>query len=124
MTAQPDTPETPFRLEEATIGDLHAAIKAGQITVVEVVERYLERVRTYNGVASMLVTGDGMPVRPSRSSLSRDLRSSFRCSICRRFSASTSPPCWIQRSRVPSSRASNHMPWSLQMSMTTPLRCP
>jgi len=54
--------ETPFRLEEATIGELHTAIKAGEITCVEVVERYIARARAYNGVASMLVTEDGMPV--------------------------------------------------------------
>src|SRR5687767_8368398 len=56
---------TPFTLEEATIGELHAAIKAGAITCVQVVERYLARARTYNGVASMLVTGDGAPVKPA-----------------------------------------------------------
>jgi Asp-tRNA(Asn)/Glu-tRNA(Gln) amidotransferase A subunit family amidase len=54
--------EPPFRLEEATIGELHAAIEAGQTTVVEVVQHYIDRVRAYNGVASMLVTEDGMPV--------------------------------------------------------------
>ena len=51
-----------FRLEEASIEDLHAAIRAGRTTCIEVVERYLERVRAYNGVASMLVTEDGAPV--------------------------------------------------------------
>jgi amidase len=56
---------TPFRLEEATIGDLHAAIRAGEITCVQVVQRYLARARAYNGVASRLVTGDGKPVAPA-----------------------------------------------------------
>src|SRR5499425_1837383 len=51
-----------FRLEEATIDDLHAAIRAGEITCVQVVEHYLDRARVYNGVASVLVTDDGMPV--------------------------------------------------------------
>jgi amidase len=51
-----------FRLEEATIDDLHRAIHAGETTVVAVVRQYLERVRAYNGVASMLVTADGTPV--------------------------------------------------------------
>jgi amidase len=51
-----------FRLEEATIDELHAAILSGAITVAEVVQRYLKRVRAYNGVASMLVTQDGEPV--------------------------------------------------------------
>ena len=51
-----------FRLEEATIDDVHAAILSGATTVVAVVQRYLARVRAYNGVASMLMTQDGAPV--------------------------------------------------------------
>ena len=51
-----------FRLEEATIDDLHAAIRAGETTCVAVVQHYLARVRAYNGVASVLVTEDGAPV--------------------------------------------------------------
>jgi amidase len=61
----PDTSATHgkvFQLEEATIGELHEAIQAGQITCVEVVQRYLARVRVYNGVSSMLVTADGAAV--------------------------------------------------------------
>ncbi len=53
----------PFRLEEATIDDLHRAIEAGQTTCVAVVEQYLARVRAYNGVASRLVTEDGAVIR-------------------------------------------------------------
>ena len=52
----------PFRLEEATIDDLHAAIRSGATNVVAVVQHYLARVRAYNGVASALVTLDGTPV--------------------------------------------------------------
>ena len=55
----------PFRLEEATIDDLHDAIKAGRTTCVAVVRHYLERVRAFNGVASLLVTLDGAPVAPA-----------------------------------------------------------
>ncbi len=51
-----------FRLEEATIDDLHRAIRSGQTTVVATVRHYLARARAYNGVASALVTGDGAPV--------------------------------------------------------------
>jgi Asp-tRNA(Asn)/Glu-tRNA(Gln) amidotransferase A subunit family amidase len=51
-----------FRLEEATIDDLHQAIRDGRTTCVDVVRRYIERVRAYNGVSSMLVTEDGSPV--------------------------------------------------------------
>src|SRR5215471_3217739 len=52
----------PFVLDEATIDELHAAIRAGQITCVEVVQRYIARARAYNGVCSLLVTKDGAPV--------------------------------------------------------------
>ena len=54
--------EKRFRLEEATIDDLHRAIKAGETNVVAVVRHYIERVRKYNGVASVLVTKDGETV--------------------------------------------------------------
>ncbi len=53
----------PFQLDEATIDELHAAIEAGRTTCVAVVQHYLARVRAYNGVASLLVTEDGLPVR-------------------------------------------------------------
>jgi amidase len=52
----------PFRLEEATIDDLHQAIRDGTTTCVAVVQHYIDRVRAYNGVSSMLVTENGEPV--------------------------------------------------------------
>src|SRR5271165_78566 len=51
-----------FSLEEATIDDLQQAIRDGRTTCVDVVQRYLERIRAFNGVCSMLVTEDGEPV--------------------------------------------------------------
>jgi Asp-tRNA(Asn)/Glu-tRNA(Gln) amidotransferase A subunit family amidase len=60
MIEQPD--DMPFRLEEATIDELHQAIRSRQTTLVGVVNHYVERVRAYNGVASMLVTEHGLPV--------------------------------------------------------------
>jgi len=65
MLDKPAAQDVKFKLEEATIDELHAAIKAGRTTLVDVVTRYLARVRTYNGVASMLVTEDGAPVPPA-----------------------------------------------------------
>jgi Asp-tRNA(Asn)/Glu-tRNA(Gln) amidotransferase A subunit family amidase len=50
-----------FQLEEATIAELHAAIRSGATTCVAVVRHYLARVRAHNGVASLLVTRDGAP---------------------------------------------------------------
>src|ERR687888_1684957 len=55
--------EKPFRLEEATIDELHEAIKAGLATCVAVVQHYIDRARAYNGVCSALVTEDGASVR-------------------------------------------------------------
>ena len=54
--------EASFRVEEAMIAELHAAIQAGRTTCVDVVQQYLARVRAYNGVCSVLVTPDGAPV--------------------------------------------------------------
>jgi Asp-tRNA(Asn)/Glu-tRNA(Gln) amidotransferase A subunit family amidase len=51
-----------FSVVEATIDELHAAIKSGRTTCVEVVQQYIDRARAYNGVPSMLVTEDGKPV--------------------------------------------------------------
>ena len=51
-----------FRVEEATITELHNAIREGRTTCVDVVKQYIERVRAFNGVASMLVTKDGTAV--------------------------------------------------------------
>ena len=62
MTHPIDRPDTSFRLEEATIDDLHRAIRAGKTTCVAVVQHYLARVRAFNGVASALVTEDGAQV--------------------------------------------------------------
>jgi amidase len=56
------TDERLFRLEEATIDELHEAIRAGRTTCVAVVQDYIDRARAYNGVASMLVTEDGTPL--------------------------------------------------------------
>ncbi len=62
MPDQASGHDQPFRVEEATIAELHQAIREGRTTCVDVVKQYIERVRAYNGVASMLVTQDGAPV--------------------------------------------------------------
>ena len=62
MTEQPNAKTARFQLEEATIGELHTAIRSGETTVLGVVRHYLARVQAYNGVASMLVTAAGLPV--------------------------------------------------------------
>src|SRR5579875_3795507 len=62
MAAEREPEERPFRLEEATIAELNRALQQGRTTCVQVVQHYIDRVRAYNGVASLLVTEDGMPV--------------------------------------------------------------
>ena len=62
MPEDDSTQNKPFRLEEATIDEMHAAIRAGQITCVGIVQHYIDRARAYNGVASALLTEDGAPV--------------------------------------------------------------
>src|SRR5712671_2176435 len=63
MSNEQSEARKPFRLEEATIDELHAAIRAGETTCVQVVQHYIARARAYNGVASLLVTEDGGRVR-------------------------------------------------------------
>ncbi len=54
-----------FHLQEATIDDVHQAIRSGQITCHGLVQLYLNRAKAYNGVADMLVTQDGASVPPA-----------------------------------------------------------
>src|SRR5262245_32341162 len=60
-----DVEEPAFRLEEATIQDLHEAIRAGRTTCVAIVRHYIERARAFNGVASALLTEDGAAIPPA-----------------------------------------------------------
>jgi len=53
-----------FHLQEATIDDIHQAIRDGQITCQGLVQLYLNRAKAYNGVADELVTRDGAPIPP------------------------------------------------------------
>jgi len=48
-----------FHLEEATIEDIHGAIKSGEITCNGLVQAYFARAKAYNGVCTTLVTADG-----------------------------------------------------------------
>jgi Asp-tRNA(Asn)/Glu-tRNA(Gln) amidotransferase A subunit family amidase len=51
-----------FRVEEATIADVHQAIRQGAITCRGLVQAYVNRAKAYNGVSDRLVTRDGAPV--------------------------------------------------------------
>ena len=62
MAGQSSSIPEPFLLEEATIDELHRAIREGRTNCVAVIQRYIDRVRTFNGIASALVTEDGAAV--------------------------------------------------------------
>jgi Asp-tRNA(Asn)/Glu-tRNA(Gln) amidotransferase A subunit family amidase len=49
VEAQSPSPGAEFAVEEATIAGIQAAIVSGRVTTVGVVERYLRRIRAYNG---------------------------------------------------------------------------
>jgi amidase len=51
-----------FHLQEATIADVHRAIRDGQISCRQLVQAYVNRAKAFNGVATRLVTKDGAPV--------------------------------------------------------------
>jgi amidase len=57
--------QTRFHLQEATIDDVHRAIRDGQITCRGLVQLYINRAKAYNGVVDELVTRDGAPVPPA-----------------------------------------------------------
>src|SRR5262245_51461948 len=57
--------ERPFRLQEATIDEIHAAIQRGEITCQGLVQAYLNRAKAYDGMCTALVTRDGKPIPPA-----------------------------------------------------------
>ena len=60
----PQTPAGTFRfhLQEATIADVHRAIRSGQLTCRQLVQLYLNRARAYNGTSDRLITRDGAAI--------------------------------------------------------------
>src|SRR5436189_2773726 len=60
--ASPTRSASTFRVEEATIADLHRAIQQGETTCKAIVQAYIERARAYNGTCTQLVTRDGASI--------------------------------------------------------------
>jgi Asp-tRNA(Asn)/Glu-tRNA(Gln) amidotransferase A subunit family amidase len=54
-----------FSVVEASIADIHNAIKTKQATCTDIVQAYIDRAAAYNGVCTQLVTPDGAPVSPA-----------------------------------------------------------
>ena len=59
-----DDHDKKFEIVEATIEDIHEAIKSGDITCTQLVQQYIDRAAAYNGVCTQLVTEDGAPIPP------------------------------------------------------------
>lgn len=51
-----------FHLQEATIADVHRALRSGQLTCRQLVQLYLNRARAYNGPSDRLITRDGASI--------------------------------------------------------------
>jgi Asp-tRNA(Asn)/Glu-tRNA(Gln) amidotransferase A subunit family amidase len=54
-----------FQLVDASISDIHNAIRTEQITCRELTQQYINRAKAYNGVCTQLVTEDGGSVPPA-----------------------------------------------------------
>jgi len=74
---KPTEQRKPFRVDEATVDQLHQAIKSGETTCVDIVRQYLDRIKEYNGVSSMLVTEDGNDVSPATGAVRCEQQLSF-----------------------------------------------
>jgi amidase len=59
----------PFRVEEATIAEVHTAIKSGQTTCQAIVQAYIERARAFNGTCTALVTADGAQIPAAKGAI-------------------------------------------------------
>jgi amidase len=57
--------KTKFQVEEATIADIHQAIKSNRITCTELVQAYIDRAKAYNGVCTKLTTEFGEDIPPA-----------------------------------------------------------
>src|ERR1700730_11778479 len=75
--------DKPFRLEVSTIDELREAIRTGRTTCVAVVRHYVERARVYNGVASVLVTEDGVPVSEATGTVRAGAQLRFPAETCK-----------------------------------------
>jgi amidase len=98
-----------FRVEEATIADLHRAIQQGETTCRAVVQTYIDRARAYNGTCTQLVTRDGAPITAGAGAVRAGSATSFPSSttavgsVLPRFDEYAGPPIDFGRMEATSS---------------------
>lgn len=63
--AQPAGAGKKFQIVEATIADIHKAIRSKQLTATQLVNMYLARIKAYNGTCVNEPEGILGPVEPS-----------------------------------------------------------
>src|SRR5712692_4672729 len=98
-----------FRVEEATIADLHRAIQQGETTCRAIVQTYIERARAYNGTCTQLVTRDGATIAAQAGIVRAGSATSFPASttavgsVLPRFDEYSGPPIDFGRLEATSS---------------------
>jgi len=66
-----------FSVFEASIKDLHQAIRSGETNCVAVVQQYIDRARAFNGPSGLLVTREGQPIPAAMGTLRAGSRLRF-----------------------------------------------
>jgi Asp-tRNA(Asn)/Glu-tRNA(Gln) amidotransferase A subunit family amidase len=108
-----------FRVEEATIADLHRAIQQGETTCRAVVQTYLERARAYNCTCTQLVTRDGASFTPGAGAVRAGSVTSFPSSttaagsVLPRFDEYAGPPIDFGRMEATSSDPTVHQQYGM-----------
>jgi Asp-tRNA(Asn)/Glu-tRNA(Gln) amidotransferase A subunit family amidase len=125
QAAAPQTAPSPqarasrFRVEEATIADVHRAIQQGETTCRAIVESYIDRARAYNGVCVQLVTRDGRSVPAATGPVRGGVPVSFPASttpvtaVLPRFDEYSGPPLDFGRMETTSSDPTVHQQYGM-----------
>ena len=108
-----------FRVEEATIADVHRAIQQGETTCTAIVQTYIERARAYNGTCTQLVTRDGASIPAVAGAVRAGSATSFPTSttsvqsVLPRFDEYAGPPIDFGRMEATSSDPTVHQQYGM-----------
>ena len=108
-----------FRVEEATIADVHRDIQQGETTCTAIVQTYIERARAYNGTCTQLVTRDGASIPAVAGAVRAGSATSFPTltasaqSVLPRFDEYAGPPIDFGRMEATSSDPTVHQQYGM-----------